>query len=74
MISVMLWDRSAYKVRIFFHSLFLTALLTRCEEDIRQAILVSNFVDTLLNNARGGTMWGMEVAARILRSEFLKHS
>ncbi|KZP16494.1 hypothetical protein FIBSPDRAFT_865828, partial [Athelia psychrophila] len=32
----------------------------------------SRFVEILLENAREGTVWGLEVASSLLQSEFLK--
>ncbi|KZP04365.1 hypothetical protein FIBSPDRAFT_878587, partial [Athelia psychrophila] len=37
-----------------------------------KAIIDSRFVEILLYNARKGTMWGLEVASRLLQSDFLQ--
>ncbi|KZP02865.1 ARM repeat-containing protein [Athelia psychrophila] len=49
------------------------AMFSFCSQpDIRNAIMESRFVEILLENAKEGTMWGLEVASSLLQSEFLK--
>ncbi|KZP02806.1 ARM repeat-containing protein [Athelia psychrophila] len=42
------------------------------QHDIHEAIMQSQFVEILLDNARKGTMWGLEVLSRLLQSDLLK--
>lgn len=45
--------------------------LKSIQDEILQAILTSQFVPILLENARNGTVWGLEAMSIILQSDFL---
>lgn len=71
MISEMRCILSARKVRAFCQRSIFTANVFS-KEEILDAIIKSNFVEILVENTRKGTMWGLEVASRLLQSDFLK--